>query len=80
MSANRTVILSEQAYRRIQGYAQIANVSVESAASDAIAEWMNTTGELVIEALQKKRKAEAAKPKLTLVWSAQQALEAVSNL
>lgn len=68
MSANRTVILSEQAYRRIQEYAQTANVSVESAASDAIAEWMNTTGELVIEALQKKRKSEAAKPKLTLVW------------
>ena len=73
MSANRTVVLSEQAYRRIEGYAQIANVSVESAASDAIAEWMNTTGELVIEALQKKRKAESARPKLTLVWSAQQA-------
>jgi hypothetical protein len=31
---------------------------------------MNTTGELVIEAIQKKRKAEAPKPKLTLVWSA----------
>ena len=70
MSASRTVVLSEVAYRQLEAYARVTGVSIDCAASDAIAEWMNTTGELVIEAIQKKRKAEAPKPKLTLVWSA----------
>jgi hypothetical protein len=73
MSASRTVVLSEAAYRRLEGYAQISGISIECAASDAIAEWMNSTGDLVVEAIQKKRKAEAARPKLTLVWSARPA-------
>jgi len=70
MPVNRTVVLSETAYRRLEAYARISDVSIECAASDAIAEWMNSTGDLVIEAIQKKRKAEESKPKLTLVWSA----------
>jgi hypothetical protein len=70
MPVNRTVVLSEAAYRRLEAYARISDVSIECAASDAIAEWMSSTGDLVIEAIQKKQKAEKAKPKLTLVWSA----------
>jgi hypothetical protein len=74
MSASRTVVLSEAAYRRLEGYARISGTPIECAASDAVAEWMNTTGDLVIEAIQKKRRAEAPpKPKLTLVWGARSA-------
>lgn len=70
MTAYRTVILSEAAYRRLEGYARISGIPIECAASDAIAEWMNSTGDLVIEALEKNRKAEAPRPQLKLVWSA----------
>ena len=70
LPVNRTVVLSEVAYRRLEAYARISDVSIECAASDAIAEWMNSTGDLVIEAIQKKRNAGESKPKLTLVWSA----------
>ena len=70
MTAYRTVVLSEAAYRRLEGYARISGIPIESAASDAIAEWMNSTGDLVIEALEKNRKAETPRPRLKLVWSA----------
>jgi hypothetical protein len=69
MSASRTVVLSEAAYRRLEGYARISGIPLECAVSDAVTEWMNTTGDLVIEAIQKKRRAEAPRPKLTLVWA-----------
>jgi hypothetical protein len=49
MPVNRTVVLSETAYRRLEAYARIFDGSIECAASDAIAEWMNSTGNLVIE-------------------------------
>jgi hypothetical protein len=73
INANRTVVLSEAAYRRLEGYARISGIPLECAANDAIAEWMNSTGDLVIEAIEKKRKAEAPRPKLKLVWGARTA-------
>ena len=66
MSANQYVVLSEAAYRRIQEYAQVAGVSVERAANDAIVEWMNSTGDLFIEAVRKRRRP-TFKAGLTLV-------------
>jgi hypothetical protein len=70
MDANCTLVLTDAAYRRIREYARFAGVSIECAASDAIIEWMNSTGDLVVEAIQTRQKAQAAKPKLTLVSSA----------
>jgi hypothetical protein len=70
INANRTVVLSEAAYRRLESYARISGIPLECAASDAIAEWMTSTGDLVIEAIEKKKKAEVPRPKLKLVWSA----------
>ena len=70
MPANRTVVLSEEAYRWIQTFANVSGIPIERAANDAITEWMYTTGNLVVEALQKIQKASAAKPKLMIVSSA----------
>jgi hypothetical protein len=58
------------AYQRIQTYANFVGISIEVAASDAITEWMSSTGELVVEALQKKRRESAAKQRLAIVSSA----------
>jgi hypothetical protein len=65
----RTVVLSEVAYERIQAYANFVGISLEVAASDAISEWMNSTGDLVVEALQRKEREAATKPRLTIVSS-----------
>jgi hypothetical protein len=66
VSAIRTVVLSEAAFQRIQTYATSVGLSIEVAASDAISEWMNSTGDLVVEALEKKHRASAAR--LNIVW------------
>jgi hypothetical protein len=65
----RTVALSEVAYEQIQAYANFVGISIEVAASDAISEWMSSTGDLVVEALQRKEREAAAKPRLTIVSS-----------
>lgn len=70
MPTIRTIVLSEVAYQRIQTYATFAGLSIEDAASDAITEWMNSTGDLVVEALQKTQRASAAKTRLTIASSA----------
>lgn len=69
MPVIRTIVLSEVVYQRIQSYATFAGISIEAATSNAITEWMNSTGDLVIEAVQKKRRASAVKPKLIIVSS-----------
>jgi hypothetical protein len=78
--AFRTLVLSEVVYQRIQSYANFAGISIEDAATDAITEWMNSTGDLVVEALQKKRRASAAKPKLILVSSRRNRMDSESDL
>lgn len=70
MPANCTVVLSEVAYRRIQTYARVTGIPIERAAGDAITEWMCSTGNLVVEALQKTQRASGAKTRLTVVSSA----------
>jgi hypothetical protein len=77
---NRTVVLSETAYRQIQTYAIVTGVSMERAASDAISEWMHTTGNLFVEASQRMRRASATKPKLKIVSSAGSIMNTESDL
>jgi hypothetical protein len=61
------VVLSEAAYRRLQTFAAVAGIPIEHAASDAITEWMKSTGDLVIEAVQKNRRTSAFNRKLMIV-------------
>ena len=70
MDAVRTVALSEFAYRRIKAYAAFTGISIEVAVSDAISEWMDGTGDLVIEAMQKQQRESVARPRLTIVSTA----------
>jgi len=70
LPADRAVVLSEVAYKRIETYAAFAGISIDRAASDAITEWVRTTGDLVVEALQRNRKASGPKTKLTIVSGA----------
>jgi hypothetical protein len=70
MPLNRTVVLSEDAYERIQKFAGFVGVPVERAVNNAVSEWMNGTGHLVMDAIEKRRKANAARAKLTLVKGA----------
>ena len=77
---NRAVVLSEVAYRRIQEYASFAGISIECAVSDAITEWMESTGDLVVEALQKKQRSFGAKPRLTIVPSIGSRFDAESDV
>ena len=70
MLLNRTVVLSEDAYERILVFAAVVGVPIERAVSNAVTEWMNGTGYLVMDAVEKRRKANAARPKLTLVKGA----------
>jgi hypothetical protein len=79
MPDDRTMILSDAAYRQIRPYAIQADVPTERAASDAITEWLQNTGEFVPEALQKKRTPSAVKPKLTLVWNTGLRMDTESN-
>ena len=70
MPLNCTVVLSEDAYERIQRFAEFVGVPVERAVSNAVSEWMNGTGYLVMDAIEKRAKANAARPKLILVKGA----------
>ena len=70
MFTNRTVVLSEAAYERILVFSAVVGVPIESAVNNAVTEWMNGTGYLVMDALEKRRKADAARPKLILVKGA----------
>lgn len=70
MANNCKIALSEEAYQRIMEYAEVAGIALERAASEAVNGWMDSTGDLVMEELPKRRKARAAKPKLTLAWDA----------
>ena len=70
MLTKRTVVLSEAAYERILVFAAVVGVPIERAVSNAVTEWMNGTGYLVMDAVEKHRKANAARPKLTLVKGA----------
>lgn len=70
MPVNRTVVLSEVAYQRLQTYATIAGIAIEDAASDAITEWMRQTGDSVIATVQRRQMTSASKRKLMIVSSA----------
>jgi len=65
MSTIRTVVISEDAYERIQKFAGFAGIPVERAVSNAVSEWMTGTGYLIMDAIEKR--AKAARPKLILV-------------
>ena len=80
MPANRNVVLSEAAYRQIQTYAILTGISIDHAASEALSEWMRTTGNLLVEALQKMQRTSAAKPKLTIVSGAGPSMDTASRL
>jgi hypothetical protein len=67
MTAKNSLVLSKKAYERIEAYAATAGISVERAASDAIKEWMDITGDFLIYELQRRREARAARPKLAIV-------------
>ena len=67
MLTNRTVVLSEAAYERILVFTAVVGVPIEHAVNNAVTEWMNGTGCLVMDAIEKRAKANAAKPKLILV-------------
>jgi hypothetical protein len=56
-----------------------AGISIERAASDAITEWMNSTGDLVVEAMQKKQRMATAKSKLTIVSGASSRTDAAKS-
>ena len=70
MLTNRTVVLSQDAYERILVFAGVVGVPIERAVSNAVTEWMNGTGYLVMDALEKRRRANATRPKLILVKGA----------
>ena len=61
------MVLSEAAYERILVFTAVVGVPIERAVSNAVTEWMNGTGYLVMDAIEKRAKANAAKPKLILV-------------
>jgi hypothetical protein len=67
MPGVRAVALSAETHNRICRYAEIANVTTDQAVNDAVIEWMNSTGDLVIEALERRSRRHATKPKLILV-------------
>jgi predicted PhzF superfamily epimerase YddE/YHI9 len=64
------LVLSNAAFERIVEYAEVAGISPEQAASEAIMKWMDSTGDDVMVTIQRRRKARAARPKLALVWNA----------
>ena len=66
----RTVVVSEDAYERIQKFAEFVGIPLERAVSNAVSEWMNGTGYLVMDAIEKRAKANASRPKLILVKGA----------
>ena len=70
MSLSRTEVRTEEAHQRIQQYAEFVGISIEGAASNAVSEWMTGTGYPVMDAIEKRRKANAERPKLTLVKGA----------
>jgi hypothetical protein len=37
------------AYRRIKKYARAANITIDQAVNDAVREWMDMTGDLLLE-------------------------------
>lgn len=49
------VCLTEDSYKRIEGYAEAAGISVQRAVSEAVGEWMDTTGDAVMAVLRKRR-------------------------
>lgn len=49
MSAHRTVVLSAKAYRNLQTFAAFAGKSLDKAADKAINEWMESTGQTIID-------------------------------
>lgn len=57
------ICLNDKSYKRIERYAETAGISIELAASRAIDEWMNTTGDDVVYILKQRRKKQAAKRK-----------------
>jgi hypothetical protein len=64
------VVLSEDAYERILIFAGFVGVPIERAVSNAVTEWMSGTGCLVMDAIEKRAKANNARPKLILVKGA----------
>jgi hypothetical protein len=70
MLLDRTVVLSEDAYVRIQKFAGVVGIPLERAVSNAVSEWMNGTGYLVMDAIEKRARANAARPKFILVKGA----------
>lgn len=67
MNEDRTVILTEEAFDRIQEFAQFVGVSIERAASRAIISWMATTGDDMVAFIDYQRKERPCVPKLAVV-------------
>lgn len=47
------IVVDSTTYKRIQEFASSANISIDLAIIEAINEWMDTTGDLLIESIDK---------------------------
>lgn len=55
--------ISQEAFDAISSYAKVARIPVERAASEALIEWMDLSGESILEELQRIRRNKRAKNK-----------------
>lgn len=60
MARNRNVVLSAKAAERIQAYLNVVDVTLDEAVSDAVCEWMEDSGELLVRRIGQKLAARGA--------------------
>jgi len=65
--APRTVTLRPDTSAQIEDFAVYFNIPVEDAVNKAVAEWMETTGNVMLAYTENARRKTEARPKLTLV-------------
>jgi hypothetical protein len=66
----RTITITPEAFARIEEYAEVAGMSVDLAASEAIDKWMDSTGEIVLRVMVKRKQERAPRQKLAIVYRA----------
>ena len=57
MANDCNVVLSKKAHERIKEYSDFTGISVERATSEAVSEWMDETGDLVMQEMERRRAA-----------------------
>ena len=73
MALGYAIVISEEAFDRIEEYAHFMDISVEQASTLAILGWMETTGDNLRKFIEKRENEIRRKPTLTLIHGAKTA-------